>query len=88
MLAGWDKLPLSTATIDRAEHVIKTAVDQGITLFDHAAEATPQAGKLVRALADLSRVKGVATSASWPENPCPPTIKIYYTHIIFWSNQY
>jgi predicted oxidoreductase len=36
MLAGWDKSPLSAATIDRAEHVIKTAYDHGITLFDHA----------------------------------------------------
>jgi predicted oxidoreductase len=32
----WDRTPLSSAERSRAAHVIATAIDQGITLFDHA----------------------------------------------------
>jgi aryl-alcohol dehydrogenase-like predicted oxidoreductase len=33
---SWDRAPLSTAERSRAAHIIATAIDQGITLFDHA----------------------------------------------------
>jgi predicted oxidoreductase len=33
---SWDRTPLSGAERSRAAHIIATAIDQGITLFDHA----------------------------------------------------
>lgn len=33
---SWDRKPLSTEAIDKADTLIRTAYDQGITLFDHA----------------------------------------------------
>lgn len=33
---SWDRTPLSRAERSRAAHVIATAIEQGITLFDHA----------------------------------------------------
>jgi predicted oxidoreductase len=33
---SWDRAPLSRAERSRAAHIIATAIDQGITLFDHA----------------------------------------------------
>ena len=32
----WDRAPLSGAERSRAAHLIATAIDHGITLFDHA----------------------------------------------------
>jgi predicted oxidoreductase len=33
---SWDRAPLSSAERSRAAHIIATAIEQGITLFDHA----------------------------------------------------
>jgi predicted oxidoreductase len=35
-LASWDEAPLDKETATRADYLIKTAYEQGITLFDHA----------------------------------------------------
>lgn len=33
---GWDEAPLASHEVDRAQHVVETALEAGITLFDHA----------------------------------------------------